>query len=216
MTKQFFQHQESSRQSRAFGGSELRTRTGRRNDKFLSIWQNVFPEPARPDKKSEAKKSGLRRAEQRKAAAAAAARPFTDSPITFIKMPATPYTFQRGVGFVSPPAQFPIFSFLGGLGSGVSRNANEQQRSVAEPKMDAFDEADRSSSDSYSSPGLVQNLLSAAESKPSLLIGSPMCTAFSTWQRLNERKPRAPERGAKHTKTLACTWNSWRNCTTTS
>ena len=79
-------------------------------------------------------------------------------------MPASPYTFQRGVGFVSPPSQFPIFSFLGGLGG--SRNANEQQRSDAESKIDNFDESDRSS-DSNSSPGLFQNLLS--DSKASLL-----------------------------------------------
>ena len=57
---------------------------------------------------------------------------------------------QRGVGFVSPPAQFPIFSFLGGLGA--SSRTGEEPRSVAEPKMDNFDELERSG-DAGSSAG---------------------------------------------------------------
>ena len=152
-----FQFQESGRQSRAFGEARSRSRSGRRNDKFLSIWQNLFPEQPKAQKKTEARKSDSPRAETRKAAV-------TNSPITFIKMPAAPYTFQSGVGFVSPPSQFPILSFLGGLGA--SSPKNEQQRSAAEPKIDAFDESDRSS-DSNSGSGLFQQLISS-ESKPLL------------------------------------------------
>ena len=40
-------------------------------------------------------------------------------------------------------------------------------------------------------------------SRPVLLIGSPMCTAFSTWQRLNAAKSRRPE-DMKRAYTEAC------------
>jgi hypothetical protein len=100
------------RQSRAFGGSELRKRTGRRNDKFFSIWQNLFPgaedsstkqqqQQYQHQTKPEVKKSETRRPEVRRPQVAV-----TDSPITFIKMPASPYTFQ----VFSQPTHFISFA----------------------------------------------------------------------------------------------------------
>ncbi len=100
------------RQSRAFGGSELRKRTGRRNDKFFSIWQNLFPgaedssskqqqQQYQHQTKPEVKKSETRRPEVRRPQVVV-----TDSPITFIKMPASPYTFQ----VFSQPTHFISFA----------------------------------------------------------------------------------------------------------
>jgi hypothetical protein len=116
------------------------------------MWQNLFTEePKEPKRKSEKRKPDRKPA-------------VTDSPITFIKMPASPYTFQRGVGFVSPPSQFPIFNFLSSLAGGTSGDGEQQPRS-AEAKVDSFEEADRASD---TGSGLFGNSI-APETKQPLL-----------------------------------------------
>jgi len=62
-------------------------------------------------------------------------KPATDSPITYIKLPASPYTYQQGLGFVSPKSEFPLLSFLGG----ISNNVNDQRSNT----IDRFDEENR-------------------------------------------------------------------------
>lgn len=66
-------------------------------------------------------------------------KPATDSPITYIKLPASPYTYQQGLGFVSPKSEFPLLSFLGGISNGV----NDQRSN----NVDRFDEENRSGFD---------------------------------------------------------------------
>ena len=102
LTHFIFQFEHVNSQSRGFGGTELRKRTGRRNDKFFSLWQDLFPA------NEHVKKPDVKKPETKKKPARKSSPVVTDSPITFIKMPASPYTFQRGMGFVSPPSQFPL------------------------------------------------------------------------------------------------------------
>ena len=50
------------------------------------------------------------------------------------------------------------------------------------------------------------------DERPMLLVGSPMCTAFSTWQRIND-KIRDPYVVAAGRSVRSCIWSSVSSCT---
>ena len=63
------------------------SRTARRNDKYLASWAEVY----RPFKKRKKNKNRKK-------------KPAVNSPITYIKLPATPYNYVQGEGYLSQPA----------------------------------------------------------------------------------------------------------------
>ena len=63
------------------------SRTARRNDKYLASWAEVY----RPFKKRKKNKNRKK-------------KPENNSPITYIKLPATPYNYVQGEGYLSQPA----------------------------------------------------------------------------------------------------------------
>ena len=97
------------------------SRTARRNDKYLASWAEVY----RPFKKRKKNKNRKK-------------KPAVNSPITYIKLPATPYNYVQGEGYLSQPATQgnSLMNFLSSVM--LSKAPQEQVKSVFAPKIQNF------------------------------------------------------------------------------
>ena len=71
-------------------------RKGRRNNKYLAAWAKAY----RPYRKRKRPKPG----HATSSSASSSSSHVQNSPITYIKLPATPYNYVPGQGYVSRPA----------------------------------------------------------------------------------------------------------------